>query len=564
MHAQGRTEMKMSLYEPVALVDFIDCPKPMVCVLKGQSPRETHKAERPDRVSGRAMSIHDRSAKYFITPQPPPSSYTRKTSPEAQYSSYASKRSSFNSNHLRRPSQLAPASQYVTTTSGRPSFPRASPHATATSGQPSSPPKSHNAKAESRRSSQLVASKPAEVEQPSASELLQMAMKNAVMYAVRHVDKLKLDDDDDDGDDDECDSDDDLETVSQYRRAGLIVVTKEGDSDDDEDDVNMETRSVKTIATRRSGVSRRSLFGNFDDDYDDSDGEESPFYQRPWSKASTTMTSLSRAVTARKMQRDMTSNSPRNTNLISQPRENRPPSFGIGTPRKSTSLTVPVENASSTSCALPDIHQGHSKPVEHSLSILIDTNRSVSGSSRLSQSRKKTVQIVGASASTSRQSHRQGESPYDVANKSSSYYPKSGSSRRSDVSSKTITSRRLTSSKSSNQQHGNGSAETSGPLSQSARRKASLKGDTGIRTSARSHASTTQTTKTQFGGSEKSRAGSDGRLSGSERVGLSGGNGDKGAMAGGASGKSKTGGGVPTPSGTTSREAQTLLPVIAR
>ena len=71
MHAQGRTEMKMSLYEPVALVDFIDCPKPMVCVLKGQSPRETHKAERPDRVSGRAMSIHDRSAKYFITPATP-------------------------------------------------------------------------------------------------------------------------------------------------------------------------------------------------------------------------------------------------------------------------------------------------------------------------------------------------------------------------------------------------------------------------------------------------------------------------------------------------------------
>ena len=406
-----------------------------------------------------------------------------------------------------------------------------------------------------------MALKPAEVEQPSASELLQMAMKNAVMYAVRHVDKLKLDDDDDDGDDyddDECDSDDDLETVSQYRRAGLIVVTKEGDSDDDEDDVNMETRSVKTIATRRSGVSRRSLFGDFDDDYDDSDGEESPFYQRPWSKASTTLTSLSRAVTARKMQRDMTSNTPRNPNLVSQ---TRPPSFGIGTPRKSTSLTVPVENVSSTSCALPDIHQGHSKPVEHSSSILIDTNRSVSGSSRLSQSRKKTVQIVGASASTSRQSHRQGESPYDVANKSSSYYPKSGSSRRSDVSSKTVTSRRLTSSKSSNQQHGNGSAETSGPLSQSARSKAR---DTGIKTSARSHASTTQTTRTQVGGSEKSRAGSDGRLSGSERVGLSGGNGDKRAMAGGASGKSKTGGGVPTPSGNTSREAQTLLPVIAR
>ena len=395
-------------------------------------------------------------------------------------------------------------------------------------------------------------SKPAEVEQPSASELLQMAMKNAVMYAVRHVDKLKLDDDDDDGDDyddDECDSDDDFETVSQYRRAGLIVVTKEGDSDDDEDDLNMETRSVKTIATRRSGVSRRSLFGDFDDDYDDSDGEESPFYQRPWSKASTTLTSLSRAVTAQKMQRDMTSNTPRNTNLISQPRENRPPSFGIGTPRKSISLTVPVENTSSTSCALPDIHQGHSKPVEHSSSILIDTNRSVSGSSRLSQSRKKTVQIVGASASTSRQSHRQGESPYDVASKSTSYYP---------------TSRRLTSSKSSNQQHGNGSAETSGPLSQSARSKASLKGDTGIKTSARSHASTTQTTRTQVGGSEKSRAGSEGRLSGSERVGLSGGNGDKRARAGGASGKSKTGGGVPTPSGTTSREAQTLLPVIAR
>ena len=537
---------------------------PLVCVSQGQTPRGGNKSARPDRVRGRAMSIHHQSDKYFITPQPPPPAYTTRRSSQAVP----------NPGHSRQPS-LEPASPRVTAGYGRPSLARTSRDVKTNFGRPSSLSESQNPKAESRRSSQFVASKPVDDEQPSARDLLKMAMKNTVMYAVKHVDKLKIDDDDDDDedsfDDDDYDSDEDFETRSQYRHGGLIVVTKEGDSDDDEDDVNIEARSAKTLATRRSEVSRRSFYGGFDDD--DSD-EGSPSFQRPWSRTSTTLTSISQisaAVTARKFQREMATNTPRTRNPSSKPQENRPSSFGINTARKSASRTIAGENTSSSLANTPrKTNPGLPTPRERGTSTSVDTNRSVSGTPRLSQSKKKTVQISDASTATPRQGRTQDKSPYNATAKSTSSYPKSGSSRRSDVSHHSIMSKRSTSvvrspnneKKSKHRQNGKSFEEDSALHTGSARTKVSLAEDIRAKTSARSYASTARTTRSSVGGSEKTRVPGSGHLSRSERVDLKGGNGDKRAVAVGASGNSKSLG--RDPSGTRSRDLHTFLPDIAR
>jgi hypothetical protein len=126
-----------------------------------------------------------------------------------------------------------------------------------------------------RAPNKVVTSHPAEVGhyQPSVNELLETALKNAMLYAVRHADNLHEDravekavsadtsDDDTSTSGDDSDSDDSDKSPKRRRGGGggrrgnqksaqrIVLVTKEGESEEEEQE-DRETRSIKTFMTR--------------------------------------------------------------------------------------------------------------------------------------------------------------------------------------------------------------------------------------------------------------------------------------------------------------------------